>query len=75
MTAFHRPDQLGEFIHLLRDLRGVTELKLVQRGGESWIGLRVGRDRPPQVLISQVNRAAEGYGLDASRLHFGILAD
>jgi hypothetical protein len=70
-----RTGQLGEFIHLLRDLRGVTELKLVQQGDESWIGLRVGRDRPPQVLISQVGRAAEGYGLDVSRLHFGILAD
>jgi hypothetical protein len=75
MNAEHSTDQLGEFIHLLRDLRGVTELKLLQRGEESWIGLRVGRDRPPHVLISQVNRAAEGYGLDVSHLHFGILAD
>lgn len=66
---------LQEFIGLLAELRGVIELKLIRGNDEAWIGLRVGRQRPPHVLLQQVNRAAEGFGLDVSAIHFGILAD
>ena len=66
---------LQEFVGLLSELRGVIELKLVKGDEEAWIGLRVGRQRPPQVLLQQVNRAAVGFGLDVSAIHFGILAD
>jgi hypothetical protein len=66
---------LQEFVGLLAELRGVIELKLIKGDDEAWIGLRVGRQRPPQVLLQQVNRAAVGFGLDVSSIHFGILAD
>ncbi|MBW2277541.1 MAG: hypothetical protein JRF63_08625 [Deltaproteobacteria bacterium] len=66
---------LHEFVGLLSELRGVIELKLIEGEDEAWIGLRVGRQRPPQVLLQQVNRAAIGFGLDVTAIHFGILAD
>jgi hypothetical protein len=53
----------------------VIELKLITGDDEAWIGLRVGKQRPPQVLLQQVSRAAVGFGLDVTSIHFGILAD
>ena len=60
---------------ILSELRGVLDMKIIQGENESWIGLRVGKQRPPHVLLHQVNRAAVGFGLDAGSVHFGILAD
>lgn len=75
MNPRSQEGSLQEFVGLLSELRGVIELKLIRGDDEAWIGLRVGRQRPPQVLLQQVNRAAVGFGLDVSSIHFGILAD
>jgi hypothetical protein len=75
MTSTCEDGSLQEFVGLLTELRGVIELKLIRDNDEAWIGLRVGRQRPPQVLLQQVSRAAVGFGLDTSSIHFGILAD
>ena len=66
---------LREFANLLSELHGVTELKLLTGPDEAWIGLRIGRQRPAHVLLQQVSRAAAGFGLDVSSIHFGLLAD
>ncbi len=66
---------LDSFVDLLEELRGVLELKLVRGDQQAWIGLRLGRQRPPHVLLQQINRAAAGFGIDTSSVHFGILAD
>ena len=72
-----RPEgvDLQEFLDILSELRGVLDMKIVRGENEAWIGLRVGRQRPPHVLLHQVNRAAVGFGLDTNSVHFGILAD
>ena len=66
---------LREFANLLAELHGVTELKLLTGPDEAWIGLRIGRQRPAHVLLQQVSRAAAGFGLDVTSIHFGLLAD
>ncbi|MFO8073966.1 MAG: hypothetical protein R6V85_19050 [Polyangia bacterium] len=66
---------LESFVDLLEELRGVLELKLVRGDQQAWIGLRLGRQRPPHVLLQQISRAADGFGIDTSSVHFGILAD
>jgi hypothetical protein len=75
MEARKSDGSLKEFVGLLSELRGVIELKLVEGDDETWIGLRVGHQRPAHVLLQQVSRAAAGFGLDVSAVHFGILAD
>ena len=66
---------LQDFIDLLRELRGVVEVKAIVSGEEAWIGFRTGRTRPPTVLLQQISRAAIGFGLELRSIHFGILAD
>ena len=72
-----RPEgvDLQEFLDILSELRGVLDMKIIRGENEAWIGLRVGKQRPPHVLLHQVNRAAVGFGLDTNAVHFGILAD
>jgi len=77
MGQDHKPGSgdLREFANLLSELHGVTELKLLTDDDEAWIGLRIGRQRPAHVLLQQVSRAAAGFGLDVTSIHFGLLAD
>ncbi len=66
---------LKDFIDLLNGLRGVIELKVWTGPDDVYIGFRTGRQRPPHVLLKQINRAAVGFGLNITKIHFGILAD
>jgi hypothetical protein len=75
MNPDHEEANLEEFLGLLSELRGVVELRVWTGDTESWIGLRMGPQRPAHVLLEQVGRAAVGFGLDARQIHFGILAD
>ena len=68
-------DNIQAFLDLLSDLRGVVETKVLVGKEEVWIGLRTGKNRPANLLLQQVSRAAVGFGLSARTVHFGILAD
>ncbi len=71
----HHYRNLQEFVDLLSELRGVVEVRVQTDENEAWIGLRTGSSRPVPVLLQQVSRAAVGFGLETSTVHFGILAD
>ncbi|MCP4680303.1 MAG: hypothetical protein GY854_33395 [Deltaproteobacteria bacterium] len=71
----HIERNLQEFVNLLSGLRGVVEVRVQTGEDEAWIGLRAGACRPVPALLQQVSRAAVGFGLGASKVHFGILAD
>lgn len=68
-------ESLQEFVDLLTELRGVLEVRVIKSSEEVWIGLRTGKQRPGQILLEQINKAASGFGLDTRVVHFGLLAD